>query len=274
MSGPRGLVLCADDYGLSDAVSDGILDLARLGRISATSVMTTMPALEGRADALAAERIAVGLHVTLTEGRPLGPMPGFAPAGHLPALKRVLRLSLMGRLPLDEISAEIGRQFDRFGALFGRAPDFVDGHQHVHVLPGIEQALLAALARVDFDAPPWLRDPSDRMFAILRRPQPAKAMLVHALAAGFRRRAIGAGWETNDGFSGFSAFAGESDSARDMEGFLSRLGPAPVVMCHPGRPDGQDPIGPARARERDYLASATFGAQLERHRIELVTRPG
>lgn len=277
MSGPRRVVLCADDYGLSDAESDGILDLARLGRISATSVMTSMPGASPRAKALSAERIAIGLHVTLTEGRPLGPMPRLAPVGNLPLLGQVLRLSLTSRLPVDEIGAEIARQLNRFVALFGRAPDFVDGHQHVHVFPGIRDAVFAAIRQAELSSRPWLRDPSDRLASILRRRHEApKAMLVHALAAGFRRRAFGAGLETNDGFSGFSAFAVESDTERDMDGFLSRLGPAPVVMCHPARPDatGRDPIGPARAREHAYLASAAFGDLLERRRIELVARPG
>ena len=52
-----------------------------------------------------------------------------------------------GVLDTDEIRAEVARQLDRFEAGLGFPPDHIDGHQHVHVLPGIRRALLTEVAQ-------------------------------------------------------------------------------------------------------------------------------
>src|SRR5215211_4736326 len=120
--------------------------------------MANCPAFAAMAPELKAldGRIGIGLHLNLTAGRPLGPMPGFAPRGSFPGNGEMIARALAGRLPREEISAEIERQLDGFEAAFGRAPDFVDGHQHVHVLPGVRSELLRVLAHRA--AGLWLRD--------------------------------------------------------------------------------------------------------------------
>jgi predicted glycoside hydrolase/deacetylase ChbG (UPF0249 family) len=280
VSVPLRVVLCADDYGLTDGVSRGILHLADAGRISATGAMTNMPGWPALAPALR-ERdklVAAGLHLNLTAGAPLRPMPGLAPSGRFPALGAVVRGALSRRLPLDEIRAEIERQLDSFERAFGAPPAFVDGHQHVHALPGIREALIDALLARGYARRPWLRDPSDRMGAILaRRVSAAKALAVAALSAGFATSARQAGFGTNRGFSGFSPLDAAADPARVMESAFLRLGPAPVVMCHPGHADEAlrrlDPAVESRERELAYLASEAFGRLVEERRISLTARP-
>ncbi|WP_245513280.1 ChbG/HpnK family deacetylase [Enterovirga rhinocerotis] len=271
-------MLCADDYGMNEGVSEGILALADAGRISATSCMTNAPDWPHAArDLVTVEgRIGIGLHLTLSWGRPLGTMPRFAPDGAMPALGTVMRLALSGRLPQDEIAAEIERQLDRFCEERGREPDFVDGHQHVQILPGIRRLLLAALARRGWAGRVWLRDSSDRLASIMaRRIAGPKALLVHGLALGFRREAARSGFETNDGFSGYSPFDPARPNGPDMERHLSALGPEPLVMCHPGRTSGDDgdEIAAARVAEFVYLSSPAFAELLDRRGLRLVPRP-
>ncbi|WP_128561461.1 ChbG/HpnK family deacetylase [Methylobacterium crusticola] len=287
----RPLVLCADDYGLSPGVSRGILALARAGRVSATGAMTNIPAFRVAAPPLRelAGRIGTGLHLTLTAGEAIGPMPRLAPAGRLPPLGRLMRAAFAGGLDRGEVRDEVERQLDAFVAAMGRPPDFVDGHQHVHVLPGVRGPLLAALAGRGWRGRLWLRDPGERPAAIRARAFAAKAGLVAALGLGFRRAAAGAGFATNRGFSGFSDFAAGEGSAADDgsaadEGFaasferaFAALGPAPVVMCHPGLVDDDlralDPVVASRPLEQAYLASDRFAAFLEREGLRLVPAP-
>jgi predicted glycoside hydrolase/deacetylase ChbG (UPF0249 family) len=275
------VVLCADDFGLTEGVSRGILDLARLGRLSAASVMAHRPWWQRLAPELAAleGRLGIGLHLTLTLGQPLGTMRQFAPNGAFPASGAVLRRALLRQLPLDEIRQEIDRQLDAFESAAGRPPDFVDGHQHVHVLPGIRGPLLAALAERGWIGRLWLRDPSDRLGAILRRRVATpKALVVAGLSQGFRRAARRAGFALNEGFSGFSPFDPARDVAADFERFFQDLGRRPVVMCHPGHIDaelhGLDPVITTRTREYDYLASEDLPALLSKRAVSLVPKPG
>ncbi|MGF3025478.1 ChbG/HpnK family deacetylase [Methylobacterium aquaticum] len=273
----RPVVLCADDYGLSPGVSRGILALARRQRISATGSMTNIPAFREAAPALREMRgtVGLGLHLTLTAGPPLGPLPRLAPTGRLPPLGRLLRLALSGRLPAAEVRPEIERQLDAFAAATGQLPDFVDGHQHVHVLPGVRSALLAALQARGWRG--WLRDPGDRVSAIRARPHAGKASVVAALGLGFGPAARRAGFATNRGFSGFSDFSDGTGFAGAFERGFRALGPAPVVMCHPGEVDdglrALDPVVASRPLELAYLGSERFAAFLEQERLHLMPRP-
>lgn len=276
----RHLILCADDFGLTEGVSRGILELARMGRISATSAMTNRPLWPRLAPALREVEgtMAIGLHLTLTLGEPTGPMPTIAPGGALPSFDRLLRGALIGRLSLHEIEQEIDRQITAFTTILGRAPDFIDGHQHVHILPGIRQRLLRVLQHQGLKGRVWLRDPSDRVTAILhRRVAALKALVVNTLAAGFGQDAQAAGFDVNSGFSGFSPFDPARDIAADFAQFLKGLGPRPLVMCHPGYVDEDlesiDPVVAPREREFTYLSSELFPDLLRRNGLTLATKP-
>jgi chitin disaccharide deacetylase len=278
--GIHEVTLCADDFGLADGVSRGIVELAEMGRLSATGAMTNMPGWRRAAGGLGTlrDRISVGLHLNLTTGSPLSPMPGLAPSGAFPALKELLPKALKRQLPASEIAEEIGRQIDSFEEAFGETPAFVDGHQHVHVLPVIRPALVQALTSRGYAGRVWLRDPSDKATAILRRPIGRnKALVVKSLAHGFARSAHAAGFRTNKGFSGFAPLDLSVPPSKVFEEALSKLGPHALVMCHPGYVDDElrtlDPAQESRVEELNYLKSDAFRDLLEERGLRLVRQP-
>ncbi len=277
MGPSRNVTLCADDFGLADGVSRGIVELAEMGRLTATGAMTNMPGWRRAAGDLKPlnGRIAVGLHLNLTTGSPLGPMPQLAPSGTFPVLKDLLRKALKRQIQPQEIVAEIERQLDAFEEAHGKPPAFVDGHQHVHVLPGIRQALIQVLKERGYAGRLWLRNPSDRMASILSRPiGRGKAMIVKSLSSGFARSAQAAGFRTNEGFSGFAPLDLSVPAAQVFQEAFSKLGPHPVVMCHPGYVDDElrhlDPAVESRVEELNYLRSDAFDAMLKGRKIRLV----
>src|SRR5437763_13224710 len=142
----RAIWLCADDYAIAPGVGAAIRELIARGRLNATSVMVVAPSFAAEAPplaALAAERhAAVGLHVTLT-GR-FRPLTAFRPEadGTFPPLHEIARRAFLRRLDASALTAEVEAQLAAFTAAFGRAPDFVDGHQHVHLFPHIRDAVL------------------------------------------------------------------------------------------------------------------------------------
>ena len=158
----RRIWLCADDYGISPGVNRAIRDLIENGRLNATSVMVVGPAI-GRDEvsalktaAQANPRCAIGLHATLTAPfRPLTmhfrPIEGGLFLPHT----KLLRRGLMGRLDVELIHTELTVQLAAFVDLFGRPPDFVDGHQHVQLFPGVRDAFLAAVKEAAPNA--WIR---------------------------------------------------------------------------------------------------------------------
>jgi chitin disaccharide deacetylase len=276
----RRVVLCADDYALTEGVSRGILELAGQGRITATSVMSNMAGWPALAPGLraAGDRIAVGLHLNLTTGAPLGPMPGLAPHGRFPALGGLLLDAFRRRLRSKELREEIERQLAAFERSFGAPPAFVDGHQHVHVLPIVRSVLITVLSERGFAGRVWLRDPSDGIAAIAARATATrKALIVRALSIGFRRAARNAGFATNEGFSGFGPLDDTASPEKVLQAGFRQLGARPVVMCHPGYADETlrelDPAVESRPAELAYLASDAFLDLLRQRGVELAKSP-
>jgi hypothetical protein len=254
------ILLCADDYGLTEGVSRAIGELAAARRLSATSALVTTPHWPAMAQRLVIHRgrIAVGLHLNLTLGTPLGAMPGFAPRGAFPKRNAVVVRALLGLVQTREIAAEIERQLDAFERHFGFPPDHIDGHEHMHVLSGIRQCLLQVVAQRYPGVKPLVRNPSDSRKAIAARGGPrGKALAVAALAfrfaAGARRRGI----PTNHGFSGFSEFDVKLPYAEELEAAFRAPGSCHIVMCHPGHADAElaavDPVVERRRMEYEAL---------------------
>lgn len=253
-------ILCADDFALTEGVSRAILHLLAAGRLSATGAMTNRPHWKALAGELApfGARADLGLHFNLTCAAPLSSMR-LAADGTLPSLGVVARAALLDRAARREIATELSRQLDAFEEALGRAPDFIDGHQHVHVLPGIRHSVIEAIARRYPAGRVWLRDPSDSPLAIARRGiARAKGLVLSGLALGLRRQAERAGIPVNRGFSGVSDFDPSRDFGADFARFLTSPGPRHLVMCHPGFIDaeltGLDPVSATRPLEHAFLA--------------------
>jgi chitin disaccharide deacetylase len=275
-SAPRRIWLCADDYGISPGVNRAIRDLVERGRINATSAMVVGPAL-GRAEAGAlcsaaanGPGCAIGLHVTLTA--PFRPLTmHFHPTngGMFVGFPRLLRAGLLRRLDPEIVHGEIMVQFEAFADLFGRAPDFVDGHQHAQLFPQITEAFLAAVKTAAPDA--WVRQCGHE--PPMRRPSSPKALLLDLLSTQFRRRARRAGIRFNPGFAGAYDFSRQPDFGALMAGFLDGLPQDAVVMCHPGIVDetlvSVDPFTAQREREYAYLGSEAFPRLLSANNFTL-----
>jgi chitin disaccharide deacetylase len=271
------LILCADDYGLAPGVSRAILRLLAAGRLSATSCMSLGPAWAEHAAALKphAETADIGLHLTLTDHRPLGPMPGLAPEGELPPVGALLARTLIGRIDRAEIAQELERQLDAFEREFGRPPAFLDGHQHVHQFPILRDAVVDLWQRRLSRTGAWMRVCVEPWRATLKRGVDApKAWVITGLGRGLRGRARAAGVPTNDRFSGIHDFSGRISYAALFEKFVHEAGPETLlVMCHPGEVDAElvalDPVTTAREEELRFFESAEFPALLARSGLTL-----
>jgi len=274
---PRRIWLCADDYGLSPGVNRGIRDLIERGRLNATSVMVVGPAI-GRDEISALQDAvangpgcAIGLHVTLTAPfRPLTmhfqPLDG----GMFLPFQKLLRAGLLRRLDPEIVGAELAVQLSAFRELFGRAPDFVDGHQHVQLFPGVRDAFLKAVKAAAPGA--WVRQ-GGRHQPLARRLGAPKALIIDILSAQFRGRAGRADIAFNPGFAGAYDWTQQRDFGALMRQFLDGLPEGGLIMCHPGFVDetlvSLDPFTTQREHEHAFLGGEDFPRLLAANMVTL-----
>jgi predicted glycoside hydrolase/deacetylase ChbG (UPF0249 family) len=141
---PVRLIVNADDFGYFDGVSQGILEAAEAGRLTAAGVMANGPAFARWSDDLRAlPGLAIGGHLNATLGPPLTAAMARHPVcagGLLPSKERLALAVLRGRLEpelvLDEWRAQIRRCRDA-----GLTLRFLNTHEHVHALPPLYRGI-------------------------------------------------------------------------------------------------------------------------------------
>jgi predicted glycoside hydrolase/deacetylase ChbG (UPF0249 family) len=277
---PRRIWLCADDYGISPGVNAAIRELIARERINATSVMVAAPHFSsdeaGALDTLNSgrKRAALGLHVTLTG--PFRPISeGFTPLRHgrfLP-LNDMLRAAVSRRLQAELLVIEIASQLRAFIDVFGRPPDFLDGHQHVHLFPQVRDAFLRVVAEGASDS--WVRQ-CGRARPV-RRLHDRKALTLDILSVAFRRKATQLGIAFNPAFAGTYSFSAKANFTKIFPRFLSGLPDNGLIMCHPGFVDSElkavDKLTHPREHEFAFFNGDAFPQVLAKHGVALA-RPG
>ena len=236
---PSRFALCADDFGLSSAVNDGILDLIRSSRVRCTSVLSQGPAWPGGAGALRELRgtTEVGLHLNLTRrfdgARTIRPLSWWLFAAPL---------ELVDTKPLR---AAFISQIEPFTRHFGRLPDFVDGHHHVHALPILRDVLTEVIAECWRGMRrPWVRAPD---CLLDQGGSPLKSWIVRQATDGFADHVENAGLRCTRHLGGIYSPGPGTSFAQRMRGWLHQLPGETLIVVHPGR-ERRDPLAPSAAR--------------------------
>ncbi len=246
----RRIVLCADDYGLSCGVNRGIRDLLGMGRLSATSCMVVHPEFEAEGPLLAPwfGKVDIGLHFTLTANRPL---------------TALLRDAYLRHLDAVAVAAELERQLEVFAAVMNRMPDYIDGHQHIHLLPGVREAVVGVARRLGV----YVRSTREPIGpAMARRPSFVEAAFLSWTAGPLQSLIRQMSLSTNRGFRGVRTFRETQPYRVLFQGMIAGARDGCLVMCHPGIVDdtlaSRDPITGAREDELRYLAGEEFPRDL------------
>lgn len=268
MNVSQNIILCADDFGLNSGISQGILKLVRLKRLSAVSCMVNQPALRLYASELFAlrEQVQIGLHFNLTEGylvsepgRPCFTLNELLVKTHLHLIKPAL------------IAKEFNAQLDLYIQTLDSLPDFIDGHQHVHQFPVIREVILDIYQQRLKENGTYIRStwpaftiPQFKFKAAVLAGAGGKA-----LSTRLKRFAI----PHNSFFSGVYDFTPGSDYRSLFRQWLAQARNNTLIMCHPGEADSSDDvIAHARQQELEYFLSEQFLEDCHEYRV-LTTSP-
>ncbi|HWI63267.1 MAG TPA: ChbG/HpnK family deacetylase [Symbiobacteriaceae bacterium] len=136
------LIVNADDFGLTESVSRGIIQAHREGILTSTTFMVNFPWAPEMAPLLGeAPRLGVGVHLNLTTGSPLLPpesVPTLVEDGQF--TKALVRL--FTRADAAEVRAEWAAQVERGIALLGRTPTHLDTHRYLQAHPRFTAVLI------------------------------------------------------------------------------------------------------------------------------------
>ncbi|XP_029778671.1 carbohydrate deacetylase [Suricata suricatta] len=293
MAGPRvKLVVTADDFGYCPRRDEGIVEAFLAGAVTSVSLLVNGAAAESAADLARRHQIPTGLHANLSEGRPVGPARQGAssllsPEGFFLGKMGFREAVAAGSVSLPQVRDELEAQLIRFRQLLGGDPTHVDGHQHVHVLPGVCQVFAEVLQANEVR---FTRLPVERGVggcAWLEAPARAFACSVERDA----RAAVGPfsryGLRWTDAFVGLSTCGRHMSVhrvsralARALEGTPTGHALTAELMAHPGYPSvppaggcgkGPDAFSCSweRLHELRVLMAPTLRARLAQDGVQL-----
>ena len=271
------IVLCADDFGQAKAISLGIINLIQSRRISATSCMVNMPFWEEHAKWLQPyqDKIDIGLHVNLTEGRAVSKTWIETYGEQFFSLSAMLRQTIFRQLNKAIVEEECAAQIVRFKETIGFLPDFIDGHQHIHQFPVIREALIGVYKKYLSQSKAYIRwvGLQLRLSDWIRNPKKVIIYLTGTNAShhGLIRHQI----PHNTSFSGIYSFSHPLAYRTRFLSFLREISHKGLILCHPAlaldnmKNDEKDHLAVLRALEYKYLMSAQFLEDLDREEVKL-----
>lgn len=235
----RLLIVNADDYGLSEDISRGILRAHDTGAVTSVSVLAIGPAVVRAAAGLRSRPgLGVGAHLAA-----VGEDPPLLGAREIPTLidrrgalrpgwRSFMTAALAGCIDMADVRREFEAQLERLVRDLGLRLSHVDTHQHLHLYPPVARHVVELATEHQIGA---VRLPTSAA------PGPRGVVVRHwsrALAA----RLGSAGLAFPDGYGGLDE-AG-SLTLSNAERLLERLARGPArtleVNCHPGEPSASD----------------------------------
>ena len=262
---PSRLIINADDFGLTPGVNRAIRELHQAGALTSATLMATGHAFD---DAVAISHanpsLAIGCHITLTDGVPASPpesIPTLLGAGRKnlrPKLIDFIKALLLGKIDPADIEREALAQIRKLQNA-GIPITHLDTHKHTHLFPQVVRPLLRVAEANNIRAirnpfePQWTRSLSHGSH--LRRFQMS---VLDRLRASFeshpqiRSRSV----LTTDGSIGVSA-TGEL-APQSLSQIVSSLPEGTwELVCHPGYNDaGLDAIATRLRQHRDIEREA------------------
>ena len=229
------LVVNADDFGMSPAISRGILRAHREGIVTSTSLLGNCADLDAARAALAeAPGLGVGVHLALVGGGPVADpasVPSLLAADGRFHGRGTAFIAAWTKRRID--AADVEREFDAQVARVraaGIAIDHLDTHHHLGFLPVVGRSVEAvarrhgiAAIRSEIESPTlsWVTDPRRGL----------KAGVLTGLNW-LTRRQLGA--RRHSAQSWGYVESGRLDEVRVLE-IIGRLGPGThELICHPG----------------------------------------
>jgi chitin disaccharide deacetylase len=235
----KKITLCADDFGMTTSINQGILNLVENSRLSAISCMTNYPAWFKDIEKLRPynKRPDLGLHFNIKK-----------------PLIQTISGSYLRILSKKNIEKELHQQVDNFIKGLQQAPAYIDGHQHIHALPVIRD--IVTRFSENHNIPIRITENSQQYF---------KAKVINTLGGKKTARLIKQkNLAYNHDLLGIYPF-NQSENYRELFcQWLEKSKEGSLIMCHPGV------LERSRENELNYLLSQNFIDDLKKYQCQIL----
>jgi chitin disaccharide deacetylase len=230
----KRLIVTADDLGLHRGMTDGAIRAHEDGVVTAVSVSACGRELSHAIDAVRHfSGLDVGIHFTLVEERPVlaaREVPSLVARDgrFVPSYRELVGRWATGRLDPDEVGAELHAQA-RVLADAGLKLTHANGHQHLHLLPGVVSRVIEVCRARDIR---YVRAARDEGIGAHFDARTLSVRALNLLGRLARSSILGAGLVCNDRTIGIAA-AGHVTAERLRE-LLPRVRGVTELVMHPG----------------------------------------
>lgn len=160
----KKLIINADDLGADEARNAGIFEAIQAGIVTSASILPNGPGFLDALDRIQSrslKNVSWGIHLNLSEGKPVSTrkLSLLAPDGTF--LGKVLSQSLLMRQGDQDLESEIAREIDAQITLLntsGIPLSHLDGHQHIHAFPAVLRAVIESAQKHHIS---WIRIPDE-----------------------------------------------------------------------------------------------------------------
>lgn len=271
------LIINADDAGIDSARNQGIFETVDGGSVKSLSAVVNQGGWE---DLIARSKkfpyLGIGLHFNLTAGKPLAKdvKTLVNSQGDFFNKFELFKKAMDETLEIKEIIREFKAQLKIFNKL-GRGPSHFDGHNHIHLLPGIREAFFEVVP-----AGSWVRFPYEKRDPSFAPNQEDPRYIwgdtdhlvtvINYLSVMARRS-----WKNKfrypDDFTG-TKITPHPSFEKFKKAIKVLKGEVVELMCHPGSEPQEDSVPFSRLRERqverDILISEEFKDFLAEKNLE------
>lgn len=134
------LIVTADDFGISPRANRNTLYLISLGKINRVGVMTAGEISEKEIDELVRSGVKIDIHLDISSE-----LGADRKNRHSVLLRgaEFLGKLLLGNISTKKVNADWENQIEKFREMFGKSPDGINSHEHVHFFPPFFKVAIA-----------------------------------------------------------------------------------------------------------------------------------
>ncbi len=261
------LIVNADDFGLTPAITQGTIKSIADGLVNSVSIAANGSDLENACNFLKDHpKISPGWHINLTSGKPIS---GSSDRHLFKGKNKLFAAELLNQLDVDSIKSELFAQWNQLNA-WGLNITHVDSHHDIHFMPQLRGLIVEFIKELGI---PFLRYSGSRLYKM-----PVTKIIKNGIEFGITNcilRLFSIKGTHDVDFIQFRELYQSPNKAEILHLYINRLKPGTTLwICHPGYADPENPMNlnynHSRQLETEALCLDSVRKALNENNIKLV----